>query len=85
LSVQGCTGLTQDIDLSLCPNIIEVDASGTNINVIIPENSGITKYELGTPTTISIVNPTDLTPGAILVDDSTLLNSVTLVNLKNDL
>jgi len=58
LSIQNCTGLTLDVDLSNCPTIEEVDASGTTINVILPSNSKITKYELGTPTSISIVNPT---------------------------
>lgn len=68
LSIQGCTGLTEDIDLSMCENITSVDASGTNINVLIPENSGITTYELGMPTQVSIINPTDLTASGILVD-----------------
>jgi len=58
LSIQNCTGLTLDVDLSNCPTIEEIDASGTTINVILPSNPKITKYELGTPTSISIVNPT---------------------------
>jgi len=46
----GCTGLTNDIDLTNCSEITQVDASGTTVNVLIPENSKIIKYELGTPT-----------------------------------
>ena len=51
------------------PNITQVDASGTNINIIVPEGvitngvaSGLalTKYELGFPTEIALINPSVL-------------------------
>jgi hypothetical protein len=32
----GCTGLTDDIDLTNCSEITQVDASRANINVLIP-------------------------------------------------
>jgi hypothetical protein len=35
-SIQNCTGLTGDIDLTSCTEITEVDASGTSVNVLIP-------------------------------------------------
>jgi len=84
LSIQNCTGLTLDIDLSMCSNIEEVDASGTSINVIIPENSKITKYELGTPTSISIVNPTQIATTGVIVDNSTNIDSLELINVPNN-
>ena len=68
LNIEGCTGLTEDIDLRDCPNLLTVKAGGTNINVSIPANSGITTYELGIPTEVSIVNPTALTASGISVD-----------------
>jgi hypothetical protein len=59
-SIQDCTNLTGTIDLSSFANLEEVDASGTTVNVLIPTGSKVTKYELGAPTSISIVNPTTL-------------------------
>lgn len=80
LSIQNCTGLDQDIDLSSNVNIEQVDASGTTINVIIPENSKLTKYELGTPTQISIISPTQLNYANVNVDNSTNIDSLDIVN-----
>jgi hypothetical protein len=60
LSIQNCTGLTGNIDLTMCPNITQVDASGTTVNVLVPSNAPLTKYEVGAPTTISLINPTVL-------------------------
>jgi hypothetical protein len=77
----GCTGLTNDIDLTNCPEITQVDASGTTVNVLIPENSKITKYELGTPTTIRIVNPTQLSPDNVVVDNYINLDSLDITNV----
>ena len=84
LSIQNCTGLTGTIDLSMCPNIDQVDASGTTVNITIPTGSNITKYELGTPTEISIVNPTVLTPQNVQVDSISNLDSLELVNIPNN-
>lgn len=60
LSIQNCTGLTGNIDLTMCPNIAQVDASGTTVNVLVPSASVLTKYEVGSPTSINITNPTVL-------------------------
>ena len=67
-NIDGCSSLNVDYDLSNFTNITTVDASGTNVNVLIPTDSGITTYELGTPTEVSIVRPTDLVPAGIVVD-----------------
>jgi len=67
-NIDGCSSLNTSYNLSNFANITTVDASGTSINVDIPTDSGITTYELGFPTEVSIVRPTDLVPANILVD-----------------
>ena len=81
---QGCTGLSGTIDLTMCSDILEVDASGTTVNVLVPERASLTKYELGTPTTISLVNPTVLTPAQVVVDHSASIDSLEIVNIPNN-
>lgn len=83
LSIQNCTGLTEDIDLTNCTDIEQIDASGTSINIVIPDGSKITKYELGAPTTVRIVNPTQLNYTAVKVDNSNSIDSIDLVNIPN--
>lgn len=85
LSIQGCSGLQNDIDLSNNSNIVSVDASGTNINVILPTNPAVTTYKLGTPTEISIVNPTSLQPTSFTIDDGSVIESVDIKNIPNNL
>ena len=84
LYIQNCTSLNQDIDLTMCHDIREVDASGTSINVLVPENAPLTKYEVGTPTSISLINPTVLTPAGVVVDSYGNLDSLDLVNIPNN-
>ena len=80
LSIQGCTGLSNDIDLTDNEDIREVDASGTTVNVILPANPKVTKLELGTPTAIDIDSPTALTSSGIAVDSAASLTSLDIVN-----
>lgn len=82
-SIQNCVNLTGTIDLSSFDNLEQVDASGTNVNVLIPNRSKITKYELGSPTQISIINPTVLQPENIVVDDSSNIDSLVIKNIPN--
>jgi len=53
----------------MCPGILSVDVSGTTINVDVPAGvitngvaSGLplTKYELGIPTEVALINPSVL-------------------------
>jgi hypothetical protein len=44
----------------------------------------LTKYEVGIPTSISLVNPTILQPSAVLVDSSANIDSLELVNIPNN-
>ena len=80
-SIENCSNLSQDIDLSNNHDIVEVDASGTTINVILPTNPKVTKYELGTPTSVNISNPTVLTPSGVVVDSYANITSLDIVNI----
>jgi hypothetical protein len=84
LDITDCSSLTADIDLSSCTNIEQVDASGTTVNVILPTNPKVTKYELGAPTSINITNPTVLTPAGVVVDGYGNLDSLDIVNIPNN-
>ena len=81
---QNCSGLTGTIDLTMCPGILSVDVSGTTINVNVPQNAVLTKYEVGAPTSISLINPTVLTPTEVVVDSYGNLNSLDLINIPNN-
>lgn len=83
LSIQNCTGLTGNIDLTMCQNIIQVYAKGTTVNVLIPENSIITNYEVGKPYSISIINPTVLNIDNIKVSGYDNLEILELKNIPN--
>ena len=83
LNVYNCSSLTEDIDLTMCDDLTEVDARGTSINVLIPTGSKITKYELGTPTSISLVNPTVLQPSGVKVSSYGNLDSLVIKNIPN--
>ena len=78
LDITNCNSLTADIDLSSCSNIEQVDASGTLVNVILPTNTKVTKYELGRPSSINIVNPTALTQGGVSVDSYDRIDSINI-------
>ena len=84
LYIQNCTSLTQDIDLTMCSNITEVDASGTTVNVYVPANAPLTKYEVGTPTEIILDSPTVLSPEGVVVKSYENLDSLELINIPNN-
>jgi hypothetical protein len=68
----------------MCTGILSVDCSGTTINVSVPQNAPLTKYEVGTPTEISLINPTVLAPAGVVVDNFANLNSLDLINIPNN-
>ena len=84
LDITNCTGLTEDIDLSTNTEILQVDASGTSLNVILPQNPKVTKYELGTPTEIVIDSPTVLAVSGVTVDSTASLDSLEIKNIPNN-
>lgn len=81
---QGCSGLTGTIDLTMCPDLEEVDASGTNINVLVPNNSKLTKYELGTPTSVTLISPLYLDNTNIKVDTPTSITDIDIENFATN-
>jgi hypothetical protein len=68
----------------MCPELLEVDASGTTINVNIPTGSKITKYELGLPTEVNIINPTVLQPSGVELDGYKDITSLDIRNIPNN-
>ena len=83
-SIQNCTGLTSDFDLTNQSDLLEVDASGTTVNVLVPTGTKVTKYEVGAPTSISLINPTQLTPNGIVVDSYANIDSIDIVNIADN-
>lgn len=83
-SIQNCANLTGTIDLSSFANLEEVDASGTSVNVTIPTGSKVTKYELGVPTEVSIIDPTVLQPSGVVVDNAYNIASLDVRNIPNN-
>ena len=84
LSIQNCTALTQDIDLTLNTNLLTLDMSGTTINATLPTGTKLTTFEQGTPTTISLLSPTQLQPSGVKVDSVTNLDSLTISSIPNN-
>lgn len=84
LDITDCTGLTEDIDLSTNTEILQVDARGTSLNVILPTNSKIVSLKLGSPSAIEIDSPTVLDSENVLVDSYANLESLDLVNIPNN-
>jgi hypothetical protein len=51
--------------------------------VLVPEGAKLTKYEVGSPTSISLVNPTVLTPAGVVVDSYGNLDSLVIKNIPS--
>lgn len=80
LNIINCSGLTSDVDLTQNTNIQNVQANGTSINVLIPDNSKITSFTLNTPSSIRIVNPTSLQYNDVSLSSWRNLTSVEIKN-----
>lgn len=83
LSIQSCTGLIGNIDITMCTDIRQVDASGTTVSIIMPTEPKVTKYEVGAPTSINLENPTVLTPTGVVVDNYANVSSLVIRNIPN--
>lgn len=81
---QNCTSLTGTVDLSMCQDLLQVDTSGTAVSIVAPNNTSLTKYEVGTPTSINLINPTVLTVAEVKVDNCSSLNSLDITNIPNN-
>ena len=76
--------MTEDLDVTLNTNLLTLDMSGTNVNVTLPTGSKVTTLEYGSPSTISMLSPTQLTPAGLKIDSVTNLTSLTISNIANN-
>lgn len=83
LSIQNCTALTDDVDLTDTTTLTILLATGTTINFTFPESPIISDLELGTPTSIELVTPTVLTADEVTVEDSDSLDSIDITNMPD--
>jgi hypothetical protein len=51
---------------------------------LVPTGTKVTKYEVGAPTSISLINPTSLIPSGVVVDSYGNLDSLVLKNVPNN-
>lgn len=84
ISIQNCSGLTGTVDLTMCTDLRQVDASNTDVDVLVPINTKITKYELYTPTQISLTNPTVLQPSGVDLYGCKNLDNLIITNISNN-
>ena len=84
LNITNCSSLTEDIDLSDCPEITTVTAIGTNINVYLPQGTKIASYSLGSPTEVILNEPTVITSSNVTVADHSHINSLELISIPNN-
>ena len=84
LSIQNCTGLVNDIDLTDNEDIRKVNTAGTSLNVILPSTPKVTNLTLGAPSEIVIDSPTVLSPDNLTVKSYEYLDSLELVNIPNN-
>lgn len=83
LSIQNCSGLTGNVDISMCTDIRQVDATGTTVSIIMPTEPKVTKYEVGAPASINLENPTVLTPAGVDVTTYANLDSLVIKNIPS--
>jgi hypothetical protein len=84
LSIQGCAGITGNIDISACADIRQVNGRDSNINIVLPQNTKITSYIMTAPTSINIENPTALTPEGVVIDNYANIDSLVIRNMANN-
>jgi hypothetical protein len=83
LNVSGCNLFTGTLDLTNCKYITTVNASGTSLGVLLGADSHVSILNLGSPTSISIVNPLYLNPTGTTVTSYSNLTSIDLKNIPN--
>ena len=84
LSIQGCAGVTGNIDISACTDIRQVNGRDSNISIVLPQNTKITSYIMTAPTSVNIENPTVLTPEGVVIDNYTNIDSLVIRNVANN-
>jgi hypothetical protein len=84
LSIQGCAGITGNIDISACTDVRQVDVRNTAINIVLPQATKITDYKITSPTSINIENPTSLALSGVTIDSYKNLDSLIIRNMTNN-
>jgi len=83
ISLNGCTGMSGSVDLTGASSISSLDLRNTTLGVVIPQGCPITTLQLGSPTSVSITSPLNLTSSGISIQSSTYLTSLS-INLGNN-
>ena len=83
LSIKNCPNLTGTVDLSHCTDIRQVYSNGTDVTIILPTEPKITNFEVETPQSINLENPTVITPNGISVGGMINLDSLVIKNVPN--
>lgn len=84
LSIQNCTGLTGNMNLSNCSRLNTINSKGTTVNIILSSSvNPLTTYSVGSPSEISINNPTSLTTSLFSIDSTSNLTSLELTNVNS--
>ena len=60
LSMEGCTALTEEIDLSNCTELLTLNLKDDTINAILPVGTKLTNVHFGLPTKVNLENPVSL-------------------------
>ena len=81
ISLVGCTGMIGELDLSLNDTIQTLNASNSSVSVKL-SNSPITSLTLGSPQTIKVYNPTQLTSSGVSISSSANVTEISLVNVN---
>jgi hypothetical protein len=83
LSIKNCPNLTGTVDLSHCADIRQVYSNGTDVTITLPTEPKITNFEVETPQSINLDNPTVITPNGISVGGMINLDSLVIKNVPN--
>lgn len=74
--------ITNIVDFSGCPNLDSIDLRNTYAGIILPNQSRVSSIQLGSPSKVSITNPTQIgnSGTTFTIQDSQYLNDISLVN-----
>jgi hypothetical protein len=83
VDLSDCTYLLGVLDLTKCKQLSELNTKGTDLGVDFGTGSTIRIMNLGTPTSITLKNPANLTPAGVSVNSYGNLTSLDLRNVPN--
>lgn len=71
------------LDLTKCKSLNSINTSNTELGIDLGTGSAVNIINLGSPTSITIKNPTNLTPNGVMVDSYGNLSFLDLRNVPN--